>query len=195
MGKQFDELDDTHRGFIERQKLFFVASAAPTGRVNVSPKGMQSFRVLSPTRVAYLDLTGSGNETSAHVETCADGRLTIMFCAVEGVPLILRLYGRGTIHRRGSARYSELLPGFTDIAGARQIVQLDVDRVQTSCGYAVPLFEFREERTGLVRWAESKGDQGLEDYRREANVLSIDGLPTGWPPNDEAAGPALPGPD
>jgi len=181
MAKQFPRIEDAHRAFIERQHIFFTGSAAPTGRVNVSPKGMDAFRVLGPDRVAYLDLTGSGNETSAHVEACDDHRLTIMFCAFEGAPLILRLYGRGTIHRRSTKAYDALLTNFSDTVGARQIVQLDVDMVQTSCGYGVPLFDYREDRSNLVRWAENKGNDGLADYRRENNVTSIDGLRTGWP--------------
>ena len=141
---------------------------------------MDAFRVLGPNRVAYLDLTGSGNETSAHVEACADHRLTIMFCAFEGAPMILRLYGRATIHRLGTPGYEALLPHFTDTIGARQIVELDVEMVQTSCGYAVPFLDYREDRPNLVRWAENKGEEGLEEYRREKNVTSIDGFPTGW---------------
>jgi len=180
MAKQFPKIEDEHRAFIEKQKIFFVGSAAPTGRVNVSPKGMDALRVLGPSRVAYLDLTGSGNETSAHVEACHDHRLTIMFCAFEGLPMIMRLYGRGTIHRLGTPEYEALLPRFTDTVGARQIVQLDVDVLQTSCGYAVPFFDYREERPNLVRWAENKGEDGLEEYRRMNNVRSLDGFPTGW---------------
>lgn len=181
MAKQFPQIEDSHREFIERQKIFFVASAAPTGRVNVSPKGMDALRVLGPNRVAYLDLTGSGNETSAHVEACDDHRLTIMFCAFEGAPVIMRLYGRGTIHRRGTKEYEALLPHFTATPGARQIVRLDIDMLQTSCGYAVPFFDYREDRPNLVRWAENKGEDGLEQYRREKNSMSLDGFPTGWP--------------
>ena len=180
MAKQFTALEDSHRAFIERQKIFFVASAAPAGRINLSPKGMDALRVLSPNRVAYLDLTGSGNETSAHVEACSDHRLTMMFCAFEGAPMILRLYGRAVILRRGTDAYRDLVPLFVEMAGARQIVQLDIEMVQTSCGYAVPFFDYREDRPNLVRWAESKGDDGLEAYRAEKNTRSIDGLPTGW---------------
>lgn len=181
MAKQFSAIDDNLRAFIERQKIFFVASAAPTGRVNLSPKGTDSLRVFSPNRVAYLDLTGSGNETSAHVEACEDRRLTMMFCAFEGPPVILRLYGRGSVFRLGTKEYAALLPRFAETIGARQIVQLDVERVQTSCGYAVPLMDYREERPNFIRWAENKGETGLETYRRENNVASIDGFPTGWP--------------
>jgi hypothetical protein len=181
MAKQFPRIEAAHRAFIEKQHIFFTGSAAPAGRVNVSPKGMDAFRVLGPNQVVYLDLTGSGNETSAHVEACDDHRLTIMFCAFESQPMILRLYGCGTIHRRGTKAYEALLPHFTEMTGARQIVQLDVDLVQTSCGYGVPFFDYREERPNLVRWAVNKGEGGLADYRRENNVTSIDGLRTGWP--------------
>ncbi len=180
MAKQFTALEDNHRTFIERQKIFFVASAAPAGRINLSPKGMDALRVLSPNRVAYLDLTGSGNETSAHVEACSDHRLTMMFCAFEGAPMILRLYGRAAILRRGTDAYRDLAPLFVEMTGARQIVQLDIETVQTSCGYAVPFFDYREDRPNLLRWAESKGEDGLKSYREEKNVRSIDGLPTGW---------------
>lgn len=180
MAKQYDAIDDRIRTFIEKQHVFFTGSAAPTGRVNVSPKGMDCLRVLGPNQVAYLDLTGSGNETSAHVEACDDHRLTIMFCAFEGAPMILRLYGHATIHRHGTAGYKVLLPNFTEIIGARQIVELTVDLVQTSCGYAVPFMDYREDRPNLVRWGENKGQEGIEAYRRENNVKSIDGFPTGW---------------
>ena len=181
MAENFPTISDKHRAFIERQTMYFVASAAPTGRVNLSPKGMDTFRVLSPTRVAYLDLTGSGNETSAHVEACADHRLTLMFCAFEGPPQILRLYGRGQILRLGTADYEALLPQFPEIIGSRQIVALDVERVQTSCGYGVPLYDYRGQRPSYENWCQKKGEEGLDAYRREKNVVSIDGLPTGWP--------------
>ncbi len=178
MAKFHDAIDDEIRAFIEKQKIFFTGSAAPEGRVNVSPKGMDAMRVLGPNRVAYLDVTGSGNETSAHVEAC--GRLTIMFCAFEGAPLILRLYGTAQIHRLGSEGYRGLIGHFEEIPGARQIVDMHVGTCQTSCGYAVPLMEFQEHRSNLVRWAEHKGGEALETYRREKNVKSIDGMPTGW---------------
>jgi len=181
MATQYPSLDAKLRGFIEKQRIFFTASAAAHGRVNVSPKDGASLRVLDDNTVAYLDQTGSGNETSAHIR--AGGRLTIMFCAFEGPPLILRLYGRGRVHRRGGAEYARLLAESFDGAeppGARQIVALEVEMVQTSCGYGAPLFDYQGERPSLLRWAESKGDDGLDAYRLEKNVLSIDGLPTGW---------------
>lgn len=180
MAKQFASIEPDLRAFIERQHIFFVASAAAESRVNVSPKGLDALRVLGPNSVVYLDHTGSGSETAAHLK--ADGRLTIMFCAFEGAPMILRLYGRGRVIRRGSEEYARLLAaqfGGVEPAGARQMVVLDIDLVQTSCGYAVPHFEYREERPGLTRWAEGKGEEGLEAYRREKNMVSLDGLPTG----------------
>jgi hypothetical protein len=180
MGKQFPSLDAGHRGFIARQRIFFAASAAPGARVNVSPRGTDAFAVIDERTVAYLDRTGSGAETAAHLK--ADGRLTIMFCAFDGPPTIMRLYGRGEILRRGSRDYAELLEsafGGAEPLGARQIVKLHVDLVQTSCGYGVPLFDYRGERPSLDNWARSKGEDGLEAYRREENLVSIDGLPTG----------------
>jgi len=144
--------------------------------------------VLGPDRVVYLDQTGSGNETAAHIR--AAGRLTLMFCAFEGAPMTLRLYGQGRVVRRASAEYRELLSaefGGVEPPGARQIVVLEVDRVQTSCGYSVPKFEYAGERTTLLRWAEGKGEAGLEEFRRVKNTVSIDGLPTGIQEQDETA--------
>jgi hypothetical protein len=180
MAKQFAQLEPAHREFILRQRVFFTGSAAADGRVNVSPKGMDTLRVLDDWSVAYLDLTGSGNETATHVR--ATGRLTLMFCAFEGPPMILRLYGTGRILPRGGADYARLLAaefGGAEIPGARQIVALNVDLVQTSCGYAVPFMDFKAERPGLVNWAQTKGEDGLRVYRAEKNVRSLDGLPTG----------------
>jgi hypothetical protein len=180
MAKQYDHVTDAHRDFISRQHIFFVASAAASARVNVSPRSTDMFRVLDQNTALYLDLTGSGNETAAHLR--ADGRLTFMFCALEGPPLILRLYGRGRVLDRSGAEFAHLLTtqfGGTAPVGARQIVRLDIDLVQTSCGFGVPLFEFQAERPSLDRWAEAKGEDGLETYRREKNVRSMDGLPTG----------------
>lgn len=180
MAKQFAAIEDDHRGFIERQKIFFTATAAPTGRVNVSPKGTDCFRVLGPNHVAYLDLTGSGTETSAHVAMCGDGRITVMFCAFDGAPLILRLYGRATIHQIGTPGFDALAPNFPALPGARQIVEIDVGMVQRSCGFGVPFFDYAGDRPALVRWAETQGPEKLAEYRREKNVASIDGFPAGW---------------
>ncbi|MGA0600234.1 hypothetical protein ACO2Q3_05955 [Caulobacter sp. KR2-114] len=180
MAKQFTALDATLTAFIGRQHVFFAASAAPGSRVNVSPKDGASFRVLGPNRAAWLDQTGSGNETAAH--TLAGGPVTVMFCAFQGPPLILRLYGRARIALRGAPDYARLLAeafAGEEPPGARQIVVLDFDLVQTSCGYGVPLFDHVGERDNLRRWAEAKGEDGLDDYRREKNAVSLDGLPTG----------------
>jgi hypothetical protein len=180
MAKQFERIEPIHRQFIERQHIFFNASAVASGHINVSPRDVASFRVLTENSVVYLDRTGSGNETAAHL--LANGRFTLMFCSFEGPPLILRLYGQGRILYRHSSEYDSLLASHFDNAeppGARQMVFLDVDLVQTSCGFGVPLFEYVGERDQLVRWAESKGEDGLDDYRRQKNARSIDGLPTG----------------
>jgi hypothetical protein len=188
MAKQFAEIGKQHRDFIERQKIFFTASAAAGSRINLSPKDAASLRVLDPHRVAYLDCTGSGNETSAHM--LADGRLTIMLCAFEGPPLIMRLYGRGEVLHRGTEGYADLLAAAFDgqePVGARQIVVQSVETVQTSCGFGVPLFDYVDERPSLVRWAEAKGEEGLEAYRKAENTVSIDGLPTGWPADEGVA--------
>jgi hypothetical protein len=178
MAKQFDRISDDHRAFIERQHIFFVGSAAASGRVNLSPKGLDAFRVLDERRVCYLDRTGSGNETAAHLRQIP--RLTIMFCAFDGAPLILRLYGVGASLPLGSASFeSMMVEQFpqADRLGVRQIVTLDVDLVQTSCGFAVPRYSYEGERDTLQRWAEAKGEDGLTAYRREKNSVSIDGFP------------------
>jgi hypothetical protein len=178
VAKLYDQITDRLAEFIRAQPMFFVASAplAADGHVNVSPKGLDCLRVLSPQRVAYVDLTGSGNETSAHV--LENGRITLMFCAFGGPPSILRLYGQGHTVLPGSDEWSQLAPLFPEYHGARQIVVADIERVQTSCGYAVPLMDYVGQRDTLLRWADSKDDQGLEEYRCEKNVRSIDGLPT-----------------
>jgi predicted pyridoxine 5'-phosphate oxidase superfamily flavin-nucleotide-binding protein len=180
VAKLFQSIEPAHREFIEKQHIFFNASAAPDGRVNVSPRDAASLRVLDEHTVVYLDRTGSGNETAAHVRI--NGRLTLMFCAFEGAPMILRLYGNARMLHRGTLEYLTLLASAFDNAeppGARQMVMLDIDLVQTSCGYGVPLFDYAGERPTLTRWAEAKGEAGLDAYRRLKNTQSIDGLPTG----------------
>ena len=180
LAKQFPAIDDAIQRFIERQHIFFTASAAVGTRINLSPRSTRDFRVLGPLTVCYLDLTGSGNETAAHL--LADGRLTIMFCAFDGPPKILRLYGQGISHRHDSASFRALLSQHFDgeaPLGTRKIVELQVEMVQTSCGYGVPEFNYVGERTVLDDWAEKKGEEGIRDYWREKNVVSMDGLPTG----------------
>jgi len=186
MGRQFARIEPEHRAFIERQKIFSVESAPPKGRINVSPKGLSSFRVLGESDVAYLDCTGSGSETRAHLTASDDKRLTIMFCAFDGAPMILRLYGQARSLMRGTPEYSDLVPDFEDMAGARQIVRLSVDLVQTSCGMGVPLFDYRQERGSLVRYWTAQGVNNLRKYWGLKNMKSIDGLPTGFAPDSMA---------
>jgi pyridoxamine 5'-phosphate oxidase-like protein len=180
MGEQFPRLDAKHREFIGLQRVFFTASAAPNARVNVSPRGAEAFAVLDDETVVYLDRTGSGNETAAHLK--ADGRLTIMFCAFEGPAKILRLYGRGEVLRRGSTAYAELLTSAfagEEPIGARQMIRLHIDLVKTSCGWGMPVYTYRGGRPSLDNWAAFQGEEGLEAYRREVNAVSMDGLSTG----------------
>ncbi len=178
MAKMYDTINEAQRAFIAEQRVFFVASAplGAEGHVNLSPKGLDCFRLLGPNRVAYLDLTGSGNETSAHLRE--NGRVTFMFCAFDGPPNILRLYGRGEVALPSDALWDELRPHFGDHPGARQIIVAAIDRVQTSCGFAVPHYEYVGQRDALTRWATVKGDAGLAAYQRERNARSINGLVT-----------------
>ena len=176
MAKRFPEIGEQRKEFIERQKMFFVGTAAPDGRVNVSPKGMDSLRVLGDNRIVWLNLTGSGNETAAHM--VENDRMTLMFCAFEGSPIILRLFGHAKVIHPRDQEWNELFPLFPTIPGARQIFDMQVDMVQTSCGMAVPLFDFNEQRDLLEQWAERKGEQGLQDFWENRNQESIDGKPT-----------------
>jgi hypothetical protein len=177
MSKQLDGIDDELKVWIGRQHVFFVASApsGSEGHVNCSPKGGDCFRVLGPNEVAYQDYTGSGAETAAHLRE--NGRIVVMFCAFEGNPLIVRLHGAGEIVTPEDARFEELTARFPHNAGTRAIVLIHVGRVSTSCGFSVPQMRFEEPRDTLDRWAESKGSEGLADYRRRKNTVSIDGLP------------------
>lgn len=176
MAQRYDELSDTQVKFIGKQKIFFVGTATAEGRVNVSPKGMDSLRVLSPRRVVWLNVTGSGNETSAHVQQ--DPRMTLMFCAFEGAPVILRLYGTATVVHQGDAAWRELIALFPPLPGARQIFDVTLDLVQTSCGMGVPYLFYTGDRELLNEWADKKGKKGLRQYWKEKNQLSLDGLPT-----------------
>ena len=178
MAKLFDSIADSHHAFIKKQKMFFTASAplSAGGHVNLSPKGIDSFRVLSPTRVAYMDIIGSGNETSAHV--LENGRITFMFCAFEGPPNIMRLYGHGYTVLPNDAEWQQLAPLFQLQLATRQIIVADIHKVQTSCGFSVPYYEYLGERDQAQKWAEHKGADGLELYKQEKNRVSMDGLPT-----------------
>ncbi|WP_183564282.1 pyridoxamine 5'-phosphate oxidase family protein [Mucilaginibacter sp. SP1R1] len=178
MAKFFDSIQDQHQSFIEKQKMFFVASAplAANGHVNLSPKGIDSFKVLSANKVAYMDIIGSGNETSAHV--LENGRITLMFCAFDGPPNILRLYGKGYTVLPGDEEWESLAINFEILLATRQIIVADVDKVQTSCGFSVPYFTYEGERDQAYKWAANKGADGLEAYKKEKNLISLDGLPT-----------------
>ncbi|NQX70178.1 pyridoxamine 5'-phosphate oxidase family protein [Paenibacillus alba] len=180
MGKSFEALLPDHEQFIAKQHIFFVGSAplSGEGHVNLSPKGHDVFRILSKNEVAYLDLTGSGNETSAHLEESGNGRITVMFMAFEGPPMILRLYGEGRVVLPGTQEWEAIAPRFTLLPGARQMIVVDVHEVKTSCGYSVPFYNYEGERTTLQKWATQKGEQGLTDYWQEKNRVSMDGLPT-----------------
>lgn len=176
MGKVTEALDERLTQWIQAQRLFFVATAPRDGEhVNVSPKGGDTLRVLGPREIAYLDLTGSGAETIAHVRE--NGRVTVMLCAFDGPPDIVRLFGTGTVHPSSTPGYEALAAHFPDKTGARSIIHVALHRVQTSCGYQVPLMDFVAERDQLDRWAESKGRDGVLAYQCERNAVSIDGLP------------------
>ncbi len=178
MAKFYPSITDDHAAFIAAQPMFFVATAPDEGRINMSPKGLDGcFAILGPNRVAFLNLTGSGNETAAHLRQ--NGRITLMFCAFAGAPKILRLYGQGRVVHPRDAEWGELIPLFAALPGPRQVVVVDVESVNSSCGFAVPLMDFAGQRTMLTEWAERKGPEGLDKYRRERNAVSFDGLPTG----------------
>lgn len=177
MAKQFPVFSDRLTDFVGRQSIFFVSTAPQDGRVNCSPKGMDSLRILAPDRLAWLNVTGSGNETAAHV--LENGRMTIMWCAFEGLPLILRAYGTARAVHPGDADWDTLSARLPKVPGARQIFDMAVETVQTSCGMAVPYLDFNEDRTLLRDWAKKKGEDGLRDYWEEKNLKSIDGLETG----------------
>jgi len=177
MGKVLDSIDDELTAWIARQPVFFVATSplAADGHVNCSPKGGDSFRVLGPAEVAYLDYTGSGVETVAHLKE--NGRIVIMFCAFDGKPQILRLYGTGTVVTIGEPGFDDLASHFPANPGSRAVVRVSVERVFSSCGFSIPLMDFRENRDILDKWAEAKGPDRLEQYRKTKNTHSIDGLP------------------
>ncbi|MEO9648748.1 MAG: pyridoxamine 5'-phosphate oxidase family protein [Roseobacter sp.] len=180
MAKQFEALNSDRRDFIQRQNIFFVSSATADSRVNISPREIAALRIVDDNSVIYLDRTGSGNETAAHM--LVDGRLTIMFCAFSGPPQIMRLYGRGTSVGWESVEFEELISQFyggVTPLGTRQIMKLKFDLVQTSCGYGVPLFDYKGERAAIENWHDNKGPDGIQSYWEEKNLNSMDGLPTG----------------
>ena len=176
MAKQYDHINSRLQKFIEAQKMFFVATGSDKSRINLSPKGMDTFRVIDDKRVIWLNLTGSGNETAAHLE--ADGRITMMLCAFEGAPMILRIYGRGRVIHPKHELWNELIDHFPDLGGKRQIIDVEVEMVQTSCGMSIPFYDFKSERRELDDWAKKTGEEGIRDYWKKKNQKSIDGLPT-----------------
>jgi len=178
MGKLHDSIKPPHKEFIEKQHIFFVSTAplSADGRINLSPKGLDCFKVLSENKVAYMDLISSGNETSAH--TLENGRITIMFCSFEGAPNILRLYGKGFTVLPGAEDWEIYSRHFKIYPSTRQIIIANIDLVQTSCGFGVPLYDYVGERNVHFEWAEKKGADGLFEYVQKNNLTSLDGLPT-----------------
>ena len=177
MSEKFEKLDQSHKVFIQQQHLYFVGSAGAEGYVNVSPKGMDSFRILDDSTVAWLNLTGSGNETAAHV--LENGRMTVMFCSFDKQPLIMRLYGQAVAIHPRDERWDELSALFPFYTGARQVFSLSIELVQTSCGYAVPYFRLEGERPTLTKWADNHGEAGISDYWMEKNAKSLNDTDTG----------------
>lgn len=176
MSQKFPSLSDQLISFIEKQKIFFVGTATTDSRVNISPKGMDSFRVTAKNKVVWLNVTGSGNETSAHVQK--NPRMTIMFTAFEGKPLILRLYGNAKVFHKNDTQWDGLYSLFKPTTGARQIFELDIDLVQTSCGMSVPLLDYVEDRELLSKWADTNGEDGIKKFWLDNNQHSIDGIAT-----------------
>lgn len=179
MAKQFEKLETPHQDFIHQQHIFFTGSAARDGRVNLSPKGMDSLRILGPNRILWMNLTGSGNETAGHLRDIP--RMTLMWCSFTTRPLILRTYGTARTYHTDDAEWSELAQHFPAHRSARQIFDLSIDMVQTSCGYAVPFMEYQSERDTMQKWVDAKSDTELRDYWVEKNTKTIDGMDTDVP--------------
>lgn len=177
MGRVYDGLDESMTRFIAAQHMFFVATAPldPGGHVNLSPKGLDSFRIMDPKTVAYADLTGSGIETVSHLGE--NGRIVMMFCAFEGAPKILRLYGKGQAIEPNHPRFQQLATMFPRLYGVRAVIVVSLVRIADSCGYGIPLYRYEGDRSQLTAWAERKGGEGLAEYRAQNNRASVDGLP------------------
>ncbi len=171
-------LSENQISWIKQQPMYFVATAPlqADGHINLSPKGLDSFRVLDEKTVAYLDITGSGNETSAHI--CENGRVTFMWCSFTKKPKIFRIYGKGEVVLPDTERWQQLIPHFDKLPGARQIIVNHIAKTQTSCGFGVPVMEFKYNRDTLTDWASTKGEDGIQEYQQKKNSRSIDGLPT-----------------
>ncbi|MCP4177527.1 MAG: pyridoxamine 5'-phosphate oxidase family protein [bacterium] len=176
MGKNYSEIPDNYMQFIKDQKIFFVGTATVDSRINISPKGMDSLRILGPNRVVWLNVTGSGNETATHIQE--NSRMTIMFVSFESTPIILRIYGSAKVIHRNDSEWKKLYALFSPLPGSRQIFDLNVDLVHRACGMAVPYFEFTGERNLLLNWSITKGDKGITEYWKAKNQTSLDGKPT-----------------
>ncbi len=183
MGDLHEELDEKFPQFIGELRIYFTATPPGKGRISLSPKGLNTFLCLDIRTVAYLNLTGSGNETAAHL--LENGRITIMFCSFTEKPMILRIYGKGRSVHRQDADWDSLMSHFEPMPGVRQIVVVDIDSVQTSCGAGVPLYEFAGERDGMLKWFEGSGEEAMEAYRQKVSMVSIDGKPTGYPKEEK----------
>ncbi len=177
MGSQHAGLEPHHIELIENSPMFFVGTAAAEGRVNISPKGRDAMRVFTPNRVVWMNLTGSGNETAGHLLQIP--RMTLMWCAFEGPPMILRAFGSARAVHPGDDEWDTLSGHFTPDPAMRQVFDLEIDLVQQSCGFAVPLMEFQKQRDVLEKWAKRQGPEGLHRYREKKNLETIDGYPTG----------------
>ncbi len=177
MGKTYEKITTNLKEFIEKQKMFFVATAplSADDLVNVSPKGWDSLRILDDHTVAYIDLTGSGIETVAHLKE--NQRITILFCAFEGPPKIVRLQGKGEVFEKDTSGYNEMESLFPNYLGARAIIKIKLERISDSCGYTIPFYDYKGERDTMVKWVDNKGPEGLVAYRKEKNSESLDGLP------------------
>jgi len=176
MGKKLSALNEELKVFINKQPLFFVGTAADTGKMNISPKGMDSMRIINQNKIVWLNLTGSGNETAAHLTL--NDRMTILFCSFEGKPLILRLYGTAKAYHERDQEFHDYLSLFPEMKATRQIVAMNIDLVQTSCGFGIPIMEFKEDRDLMTKWANKKDDQQIKDYWKEKNTESLDGFDT-----------------
>ncbi len=176
MAKFYTKITSRLEKFMKAQKMFFVATAPKEGRINLSPKGMDSFRILNENRIIWLNVTGSGNETAAHIIN--NNRITMMMCSFEGAPNILRIYGKATEIKPNDKNWNELADLLPKLPGARQIFDIEVEGLQTSCGMSIPFYEYKGEREELNEWAENKGQDGIETYWKEKNTTSIDGFPT-----------------
>ena len=173
----YSELNESLVDFIKTQYIFFVATAPQQGRINLSPKGIDTFHILDSNNVSWLNLTGSGNETAAHL--LENGRITLMFCSFDGKPNILRIYGKGKSLHPTDKRWPKELSNFPTLPGARQIIEIKIDSIQTSCGTGVPLYTYEGERSQLIEWAEKRGEIGVKSYWKKKNTTSKDGNPTG----------------